>query len=592
MLILIIMLIIPVSGKTEVYITLDKDIVAPEDLIRIRVTVLSDLPNFLEILVKGSGGVGQWLYENDSVQIFDESFDFQIPEDWEDGVYLVKVNLIENSTTKEFFKQFKVVKPKITKIDIPEVPYQGKTLVNVYVDTPDESVTSLSFKFIGLNFRFTSKEEFKPYKNLAKLELNLRERYEETKDIDYALKPGIYAMEITLNYKGKIFDSRVLTVEVAKPRLSVQVPEEIMAGDPIRIGISTNRVGEGYGGTYYKGIVLTLVGENYKTVRVVELNEKGEANIMIETAGLSEGEYKLYIRDTMLTYRKYEPKSFAYLYYDLDPKDPAAKEFYAQDDILIVKYIRITKNTQIKSKSILFFEPTDQTADQGELVNYRILLSFADDGLSAYDLAIYLTNKSVAEIYRIYFPEWAYETYKVISKDHARFSAIDLKGFIGKGVSRVEIATITLKALSEGDTEITVKMKRMDADNGEPINPYVYSAYLIVNQTVNQTLELNETEQLNETEDAPSNSTEEISDTENHNYTDSHEEQNLSSNEQLNSIPGNLDNLNSSDQNSQIPKNRSLIKRPKELETDIADIVLMAGVSASFVLVLGRGKFH
>lgn len=590
MIVLILILIVPVSGKTEVYIKLDKDRVAPEDLIRIKVAVFCDLPSPVEILITGAGG-GQWLYESDSIRLLDKLFEFQIPEDWEEGVYVVKVNLIENGTTKEFFEQFKVIKPKIVDIFIPEVPYQEKTLITVLVDTPDESVTSLSFKFIGLNFRFTSKEEFKPYKNLTTLELNLRERYEETKDIDYALKPGIYAMEISLRYNGKIFDSRILTLEVVKPRLLVHASDEVMAGDPIRIWISTNRFGEAYDGIYYKGIVLTLVGENYKAVKVVELDEKGEANVTMETAGLSEGEYKLYIRDTMLTYRKYEPKSFAYLYYDLDPKDSLAKEFHAQDDILMVKYIRITKNTQAKSNSILFFEPTDQTAEKGELVNYRILLSSADNGLSAYDLVIYLSNKSVAEIDRIYFPEWAYETHKVISKDQARFSAIDLKGSVGKGASRVEIATITLKALSGGDTEITVKLRRMDADNGAPINPHVYNAYLIVNQT----LELNETGQLNETEDLPSNLTEEIleSDLESdaHNYTESYEEQDLGSNKQLDSTSENLDNENSSaKQNSDTLSEKGLIKRPKEIEMRTADLILMAGVSAAFMLVLGRGK--
>jgi len=583
-LILLLLILVPVSGKTEVYIKLDKKMVAPEDLLRISVNAFSDIPSPIEVLITGPGG-GQWLYENESVIVFSGSWDFQIPEDWGDGVYVVKVNLFENGTTKEFFEQFRVIKPKILKVEFPEVPYQGRTLVNVTVETPEERETSLSFKFIGLNFRFTSEEEFKVYDNSTKLKLNLRQRYDETRDIDYALKPGIYAIELILKYRGRIFDSRILTVEVVKPKLSVNISEEVVTGEPIRITISTNRFSDAYDGAY-NGIVLTLVGENYKAVKVVELDEGGEANVTMETAGLSEGDYKLYIRDTMLTYKGYSPKALAYLYYDLDPKDPKAKEFHAQDDIVIVKDLRIEKHPQSRSNSIVFFEPTGQEAEEGEFVSYKILLSSADNGLSAYELILYLSNNSVAEFYRIYFPEWAYETYKVVTKDQIRMSALDLKGSVGKGASRVEIATVMLRALSEGVAEMSLKVKRMDSDNGMPINPLTYSAFLVVKPArENKTEENNMTLSENENGDLNGNSSEEIEIPQG-NTTEIPEEQNQSSEEfPVHEI---LKNGEMTEEDRREVSKGKKVPKPKELGVEPKDIIIVAAFGVTFVLVLGR----
>lgn len=584
LLLLLLLIIVPVWGKTEVYIKLSRDRVAIGEAIGIQVSISCDLPSPVEILITGTGG-GEWLYENESVTKFNKSWNFQIPEDWEEGVYLVKVNVLENSTTKEFFEQFRVIKPKIVSIEVPEIPYQGRTLVNVTVETPNEQNTSLSFRFIGLNFRFASEEEYIPKDNLTKLKLNLRERFENTWDIDYAINPGIYALEVMLKYNGKLLDSRIVTVEVVRPKISVQVPEEVISGEPIRVTISSNRINDCYDGIGYKGIIVTLVGKNYKAVRVVELDENGFANITIETAGLSDGDYKLYVRDTALTYREYGLKSLGLVYYDLEPKDPRAKELYAQDDLLIIKDIRITKPTQAKSKAILFFEPTDQTAEEGELVNYELLLSLPENGLSAYDLTISITNKSIAEIQNINFPDWAYETYRVISKDYARITALDLKGSIGKGMSRVEIATITLKAISEGMTEIVVTAKRMDSDNGDPINPHSYNGYLVVKPVLVEIA----SEPTNEKIEPSENSTKEVMEKEEPNSGEEIPKSNQSSIEHSdNSSHFTIENA-TLDQ-SKLLKGR--LPKPKKLEIESEDIILIAGIGTAFAILLGRSRLQ
>ncbi|MCS7130833.1 MAG: hypothetical protein NZ872_05385 [Archaeoglobaceae archaeon] len=579
--IFILLLIIPVSGKTEVYITLEKDLVATGDTIRIDVHVSCSIPSQIEILIKGSNN-GEWLYNSNGEKIekLNKTWNFQIPEDWESGTYLVKVNVIENSTTSEFFEQFKVVKPKILSIESLEVPYQGRSKVIVKVETPDENKTSLSFKFVGLNFRFESKEDFKPNKNVTELFLNLREKYDATRDIDYALKPGTYAIEVRMKFGGKLYESRMATLEVVKPRLSVRVSEEVIAGEPILVEISTNRRNDTFNGDGYRGIILTLVGENYKSVKLVELDKYGSANVTFETAGLSEGDYKLYIRDTCLTLKGMDLRIFGLLHYDLDPKDYLAKNYHANDDLLVVKEIKIMKIPKSKPKSILFFEPTDQKVDEGDIVSYKIVLSSAENGLSAYELILNVSNASVAKINNIYFPEWAYETYKVISNDYAKLNAIDLKGEINKGANRVELATITLKALEEGFTEIGVVVNRLDSENGSPIKPICYKAYLVVDP-----LPL---EEINEIEKLLNSSLEFETETSGIYELEEEYERIISPLENYTLLSMNYDFENNL--TSEILSKKSPILKPKERKVLFEDFILMFGVGVAFVLVLRKGR--
>lgn len=573
---LLLIILAPVSGKTEVYIKLDKDVVANGDIIRINVNVLCDPLCPVEILITGMGG-GEWLYDSsgEKIEKFNETWEFQIPEDWQEGKYFVKVNVLENSTTREFIEQFRVLKPKIIGVDVPEIPYQGSVWVNVIVETPEEDKTSLSFRLIGTNLKFSPKEEFKPYKNSTKLRLNLRELYDKTESIDYALRPGIYAMELLLKYRGKIFDSRIVTFEVVKPRISVSVAEEIVSGTPLRVTISTNRVNDAFGA--YNGIVLTLVGENYRAVRVLELDDSGCANITLETAGLSEGDYRLYVRDTSLTIRGLDLRIFGFLYYDLDPKNPIAREYHAQDDVLVVRHLKIKNVNQSKPEQIIFLEPQDQIVIQGEFADYKILLSSAENGLSAYEILLSISNRSVAKFHNIYTPEWAQEMHRIVNEDYVVLKAIDIKGSVGKGANRVELATVRLKAMSEGFAEIAVKASRLNSDNGASMNFHAYGGYLIVNPMPLD--EIIETEGLISSMGEFESAVSEIQELE---YL----------HEQITAEFLNLPALDLSENSSGSENKKPKIPKPKENSVEVAELVLMAGIGLTFILIIGGNKFR
>lgn len=153
-----------------------------------------------------------------------------------------------------------------------------------------------------------------------------------------------------LFYNDKIYESCSLTLEVVKPKLNVSVSEEIKAGDPIRVEVSTNRDGD----TGYSGIFFAFIRKNYKALRFIELEKEGKSRVTFETAGLFEGTYWIYIRDTSLILRNIDLNTFSENYYDLDPTGPIARFFYAHDDVYLLKTVRIVKTSTSKPNAIVF----------------------------------------------------------------------------------------------------------------------------------------------------------------------------------------------------------------------------------------------
>ncbi|MEM3178691.1 MAG: hypothetical protein QXW81_01995 [Archaeoglobaceae archaeon] len=94
---LLITLLTLAEGKTEVYITVDKEKVAIGDSIHINVSISIENAKPIEILVSGMGE-GYWLCKSESAMNLTDAcgkseWEFRIPEDWLEGDYVVKVNI-------------------------------------------------------------------------------------------------------------------------------------------------------------------------------------------------------------------------------------------------------------------------------------------------------------------------------------------------------------------------------------------------------------------------------------------------------------------------------------------------------------------
>ncbi|MCS7119486.1 MAG: hypothetical protein RMH75_06595 [Archaeoglobaceae archaeon] len=463
-----------VDAKTEVIIHFDKEKVSIGEFFKISVKIKPEKPSSVEILISGKGEV-LWLCRNESKisSVLEgcgaAEWNVRIPEDWESGNYILKVNIHEGSTTSEFSKTFEVIRPRILKIEIPELVYQGKKKARVIAEISEASKAKLTFKIIGKNFRFEIENISFDEKGIAEFYIDLR-----SKSIE-ALKPGYYLAELKLYYNGKLYDSRSSTIEIVNSKVKIVFNEEITAGEPLRVEIFTNREGD----TEYNGIFVVFTGKNYKVVRFIELNEDGKAKAIFETAGLSDGDYKIYVRDTALTLKNIEFRTFSEVYYDLDPMNSDSGFFYAHDDVLIVKNLRIMKSKSVKTKAILSFEPSASEVNCSETAKFDLILSGMSKGLSSYEIRILVSNNSVARISDVALPKWATEVYKTILDNSIEIKAFDLENMV-HGDMRVSIVKLELKGFSVGSSEIKVDKRKISSDEGDDVTSISLDGYLLV----------------------------------------------------------------------------------------------------------------
>ncbi|MEM3477304.1 MAG: hypothetical protein QXM45_01315 [Archaeoglobaceae archaeon] len=470
--ILILSTLFPAEGKTEALIYLDKEKVSVGDYIRVDVSISFEKPSPIEVLI-ASKSDAIWLCKNESkVSNVSEgcgatSWSIRIPENWESGDCYVKVNVHEGSSL-EFSKVFKVIRPKIVEAKVPELVYQGKKKVTVKAEIADPSKAKLHFRLLGFNSRLDFQSDFDK-DGIAKFEVNLR-------DVQNELKPGYYIAELKLFYDGKLFDTRSLTVEIVSPKLSISFSDEVKAGDPLRVEVSTNRDGD----AEYSGIFIVLVGKNYKAKKFVELGEDGKARITFETAGLDEGYYTLYARDTSLTLRNIDLRNFSNFHYALDPSESIAKFFYAHDDVLVFKTLRIVREKVSKPAGFLVFEPFAREVNCGDIAEFEVFLLDLPAGISSYELRFLVFNSSVAQISEVVTPSWANDVYKAVFNESARVRALDIEDKVRK-TEKLLIAKVKVLGVAEGSTEINVDAIQLSDDEGNSVVAVARNAMISVN---------------------------------------------------------------------------------------------------------------
>ncbi len=245
-----------------------------------------------------------------------------------------------------------VTDPRIVSVDIPSrIPYQGAVEVSILTDPGDRENVRLDFVLEGMNIKarpsdFGLAGMWMPdAKNYVNFTLDLK----NYKNGDKQIEPGLYVFTVKLylctdsscSSTEEVDSARTeKLVEIVPQTLDVEIsPSTIVVGDKITVTITTNR--EGKAG--YDHIWITMVGPNYKAVQRVTLDSSGKGVATFETIGLSAGTYKFYIRDTAGTINEdqiTENKLVEDLY-NLDPADPIARVYGAQDDILVVKTIEL-----------------------------------------------------------------------------------------------------------------------------------------------------------------------------------------------------------------------------------------------------------
>ncbi|MCC6027830.1 MAG: hypothetical protein LM574_04500 [Archaeoglobus sp.] len=456
------------SAAEEVVIFVHKEAVSVDDFVRIDISGTFERSGEIEILIAGKDVI--WLCKNESPSksILEgcgkTSWLVKIPKEWESGEYLVKVN-IHSGSTSEFSKVLKIVKPRITKIEIPEFVYQGKNKIKVSAELAEYSKAKIGYRIMGNNVDEKDEEFFDFNKD------GVSEFYVDLRSFGI-LKTGLYLLELKLYYNGTLFDSRSATFEIVDPKISLSFKEEITVGETLRIEISTNRKND----TGYSGIFVALVGKNYKATKFVELDEDGKAKAVFETAGLSEGEYRVYARDTGLTLKNIDPKIFAKTHYDLDPSSSYAKLLQADDDVVISKTLRILKGNATKTSVSIYFEPEKIEMQCNSAAKTGIFL-IGSKGLSSYDMKVSVENEGVAEINGLTIPNGTHEDYRYFYAKNARFKVFN---FRSDEFKKFQLAEIEIKGVSEGETSLKIESAKINDESGNELHPVFFDAKIIV----------------------------------------------------------------------------------------------------------------
>lgn len=118
-----------------------------------------------------------------------------------------------------------------------------------------------------------------------------------------------------------------------------------------------------------------------------------------------------------------------------------------------------------------------------DTIKVNITLSEAPIGISGYNITLTATNSSVVEIISVEFPDWGSNFLKANSTLPHNFvwiKALDLDKQIEENATDILLASLFIKAKSNGMTSINMSKMRIDDDEGFKITPNIENGSFIV----------------------------------------------------------------------------------------------------------------
>lgn len=147
--------------------------------------------------------------------------------------------------------------------------------------------------------------------------------------------------------------------------------------------------------------------------------------------------------------------------------------------ILIVLAVTLICSAAPVSAATISFEPSSLTIVASSSAQTTLWLSDAPDGLAGY-IGTAVSSSPSATVAGAVFPSWA-----TLNKTGAGATGYLLQGVdsgkqVQNGSTRIQLATLTVKGISEGTATVTLSGLEVDADGGGLISPAVGSLHVTV----------------------------------------------------------------------------------------------------------------
>ncbi len=121
----------------------------------------------------------------------------------------------------------------------------------------------------------------------------------------------------------------------------------------------------------------------------------------------------------------------------------------------------------------IFTSPSTLTLSPNSTVTLNIVLDKAPTGLSYVNITVNV-DPSIAQIESVFFPSWAsLKSNSTLPFSTAWFKAGDLNDQVKAGDTNVVLATLTIKGLTEGTSDITITVNSFQDDNYQNIEDQI-----------------------------------------------------------------------------------------------------------------------
>ncbi len=154
---------------------------------------------------------------------------------------------------------------------------------------------------------------------------------------------------------------------------------------------------------------------------------------------------------------------------------------------LLIVFISII--TGLVAGAAVGFDQPEVVVIPGEMTTINLTLDSAPGGLAGYRIVIGIDDPSIGEITAVTLPEWAQiPEISGTPGPVVSITAVDLMSLVEQGAGGILLATISVKGLTPGTTEILLSDPEISDEAGFDILPVLSNASLTVTTEVSTTI--------------------------------------------------------------------------------------------------------